>query len=296
MDNKIKNIINLDQIYCTTIKAKQKIDQEYLFDFIQTNLQLYDYNCFYTYYSANATIYSIIAINSSNSKNIILEPQFLTSLCNSSLLSYHLFILDNYFALFYKKELVYCKNIDGLKKADDIKQYIQHIFNIEKLDVTFIDKTQYENLKNSIDDIKPYNYIDKKSSGFIKKIYYKIYIVAIFLFVFGYIFYKYQNIQKQNSINMVSKKQYELFLKQNINKQYLIKRLKFYFDEVAKNRIKIKKATIKNNKISLQIVSKQKQNIYNFVDKIRSQNPKLKYIMNDIQTNSYESRIDFEIY
>ena len=295
MDKKIRRFISFDKIFCDTISVKQKIKQDYIYDFVSANLNISNYNLIHIFYHEKSKLYSILAIKSLNT-NIVIEPQLLATLYKETLSSYTLFIVSSFFVLFYKKNLIYCKSIDKTQNHNDIKQYVEHIFKIDILNLQIISDEQYSKIQKDFHNIKPLNWLNKNSSVFMQNIYYKVYIVVLCLIVGGYAIYKY--LHSKNEAKFINNHivNYEKFIKYNTNKLALIPKIKNYFSIVAHNNIKIVEAKIDTNKVSLEVSTNKKQNIYKLVDELEYSNIELKYILFDDNKKVFNARVVFDTF
>jgi hypothetical protein len=295
MDKRIKKVISIDNIFCKTVNVKQKINKKYLFDFLKTNLKINSYNHIVTHYIEDENIYSVIAINPKNS-NIILEPQYLESLCDNKISKYTLFITSNYFALFYEQKLVYCKQLENIKNKDDIKFYIEQVFNIKNIDIKILHSNEYEQLKHKQNELKPLKYITKNSSNIVQDRYYKIFIVVVFIATISYMLNSYmKNLEKNDQQNKIDNK-YQNFILDNTNKKQLIPQIENFFQLVSNSDIFINSAKIDKKRILLNINSNKKQNIFMLINRLKKYSVKVNFITYNKSKNIFESRIEFDTF
>lgn len=268
-----------EKIYSDLIEVSEPLEEKYLPALIQTHFKStkpFYYN--YAHYIKKLNSYSVIAIQNKLSHKI-LEPQILEQELKND--DYTLCITPTYFALFYKKQLIFCKENQKRIAQDDIKQYIKQRFQLNFLEVIDIDENKYEQLKQTTNSKKQIKWISVKKSD--KNFYavYSIYLLSI-LFIFWYLNRETKPIQPiQTQIQYNNK---------YINKEYVSNKIYSISKILQKNKIALVRLMYQKKIFSFEVKADKLKNIYNFLDSNQF-NIKVKNVQYDKKSKSYYAKL-----
>lgn len=265
----IANIQNIDTIL---IPVNEKIKQKHLRKFIFTSLSLENIdfkksNIFVTYlYKSNK--YQVFVFDKSFS---FLEIDIFQCFYKTESKTIDVFLSDNYFVIYINQKFYYYQKINYEINDEDLCQYIEknlelEIDNIYRLNFDDLENLESKyiksNLKTSLINISE---ITNKS--------FKIFILYVFILLLSFSLYLYYSlIEKQNKISNIKVEQKNsLLLYKNSHKyDYFNKYIKSTLLNLSKNHLKLEYFKYKNNELELSFISKNRSDIYSFLDLYRN--------------------------
>lgn len=294
MTHSIENIQTL--IIDKKKEFKNKELLVYLYSVLEINNIDYSSNTFlHLNLLENISQYQIILFNKSFDFTIIdIFKSFYTQ--SSKKHTTDVFLCDKFFAIYKNQEFYYVQKIDYEINMEDLEKYISKMLKI-KIDNTYkIDSNDLLDLEIKYQEEYKKTYLinlNNKTDNSFKL--YSLYLILCLSLSFLYYLYDLKN---KNDLNILlvlkNKKQYEEFIKTNIFNG-IQKELLVILDNLNKYKLKLKSFEYKKNYISLSFESRDKDNIYAFLDTYKKRIDKSD-ITSDLENKIFRCLCDVKIY
>ncbi len=287
-------------IFSTLIKVKSEILEEVLNEFLLTslkknNIKLYSNSKIFYTYLKQANYYQISTFKTKNKKPI-LEFELICSHINSlndnfnntTEDNYVLCLLQDYFVLFKNSEIYYYQKKSNEMTGSEIKSFLEKKFFL-------IIKKEYLIEENTLNEFKSkfnINSFESKTLYISKTSFFSFKFLLIILCLCFFLFYYSNNLfftKNKNILNSLHN-EYKNLQKEKKNKNYISLKLLDIYLEIQKSDMKITKLIFENKNISLDIISKKRIFLYDFMKNYQNS------VISSINKNGSDYEIHAKIY
>ncbi len=272
MSNIGLNFIDTSKIQVVAIKVTEKINSQFLQEFLKTtlesnNIPITNTTLVWHSFIEEVKLYEIYIINDTN-HNIDIYPNILSQFYNNTKNNNttDLFILDNFFAI-YKNSKLYCFKSIKNSSIKDIKNYVEQTYQLNLDNTASYDDIKFNTLLNSYkeskSDLNKPKFIRlKENNSFLFFIIFLIISIGIFIFI---LFNTYNT-----SINSIDNKLSNMQIKyqklQNKEVPYIkiVPKLIKLFKYIKLENLISKSIVYEKDKIKLNLFHSDKTKLLNF--------------------------------
>ena len=213
---------------------------------------------------------------------IVFEGKVIKPLLLKSKVANELFVFETFFAVYKEGKLYYYQEIKNDFNLDELKQFIRKRLFIDEIQISYAKKASFNEEENNEHHlIKP-----------IKSRLFRYYLIYLILICTSLYFFEFYKVNQYHPLTNLRNQTEQIKLNQNF--LYISEYILNVYEKSKEKRVFIDSFSIKNAKIIIDINSKNKKYIYDFLNEFENTN--IKSIYFDEKLKRFITNASFKIH